>query len=143
MIHRSIVVAGLALAVVSLSGCRSNHLYFSTHTKFGVDVSAVNGVPSSAMLGYKRFEGAIVPVIPPDKDGNTDPAAGNGAPEAASVLAVIDMNNKWLGGLDLFQLFATGEAAVAASRDDTDGLADILEAMRVKVAVEAEKEAAK
>jgi len=48
-----------------LSGCRtSNHLLFMTYTKMGLDISTVNGTPTQALFGYKRFEGAIVPVDP-------------------------------------------------------------------------------
>jgi hypothetical protein len=55
-------------------------------------------------FGYKRFEGAIIPVDPAkvDKDGK---------PQMASVFAGIAIKNSWLDGLDIAQVFGTGKAA--------------------------------
>ncbi len=118
-----------ALAALALAGCRSDHLIFTTTTKVGVELSATDGVPTSAVLGYKRFEGAIVPV--------EDPQSGAQADEAASVFAAIDMDNRWLGGLDLFQVFATGEAANNVSRSGaSSGLVQLLDSMHRRAAAE-------
>lgn len=96
------------LLLVTL-GCSSNRLIFTTYTKLGIDVSASNGTTTGAMLGYKRFEGALIPV---------DPAKATGeAGDIGSVLAVLDFDNGWFQGMKLFQIFATGKAAEDAAND--------------------------
>lgn len=92
----------LGLAVV-MTGCAQRSLVFTTFTKVGLDVTAIDGNPSSLMFGYKRFEGAIIPVDPmPGQDG---------APAMPSVFASVAVTNKWFKGLHVKQRFATGVAA--------------------------------
>lgn len=107
----------LLLAITA--GCASDqHLVFTTSTKFGVDITAADGSTTGLMFGYKRFEGAYVPVDPNHVDDE-------GNPDMPSLLAVLDLENGWLSGVDVFQLFATGTAAELAARDP-DGLAKVI-----------------
>jgi len=66
-VRRRLSTVGVVLLAGLLSGCRTGThlLFFTTYTKVGLDISAVNGTPTQALFGYKRFEGAIVPVDPP------------------------------------------------------------------------------
>jgi hypothetical protein len=96
----------LFLLLTAPIGCATGSLAFVTYTKIGLDVSATDSQPTAALFGYKRFEGAIVPV-----DG--------GEEEAMSIYAAIDLENHWLCGLDVVQVFATGQAAEnSAKRSD-------------------------
>ena len=99
----------LTLLSLTLCSCANDHLAFTTFTKVGLDISAAESTPTSAMFGYKRFEGALIPVDP--KDTDIDPG------DVHSVYAAIDLNNQWLGGIDIKQVFATGEAAVNAAKN--------------------------
>lgn len=93
----------MGLAAALTSGCQSKQLVFTTYSKVGLHVSATGQVPNNMIFGYKRFEGAIVPV---------DLAkAAEGNPEIASVYAAIAITNKWGNGLHIYQRFATGAAA--------------------------------
>ena len=120
----TLAAVGAAFGACTLGGCGcgpSSDLLFATATKVGADVVAVNGTPVSAVIGYKRFEGASIPVSPDVED-----AAGSTASETPkvqrSVYAGIDLQqNPWLG-LKTKQVFATGDAAVAAVGDDASGM---------------------
>jgi hypothetical protein len=101
-----------ALALMMLSGCSTNHLYFSTYTKVGLDVSTTDGQMVNGTFGYKRFEGAIIPVDPEKLDAD-------GKPQIASVFAGIAIKNSWLDGLDIAQVFGTGKAAAALAAQST------------------------
>lgn len=104
------LAAVVAIALCAgLSGCTTNgrHLIFSTYTKLGVEMSFVDQAPRQFIFAYKRFEGAIVPV---DKDDDKT--------EMPSLYAAININSNWLNGLDIYQEFATGSAAVAAAEGD-------------------------
>lgn len=93
----------LTLAALLAGGCQSNQLVFTTYTKVGLNITATGELPNHLMFGYKRFEGAIIPV---------DPAAvTNGNPEMPSVYAAVGVTNKWFKGLHIYQKFATGAAA--------------------------------
>lgn len=108
------------LAAASL-GCTANHLVFTTYTKVGLDVSTTNGQMVDGVFGYKRFEGAIIPV---DHAAN----AGVADPKMASVFAGVSVRNSWINGLDLAQVFGTGEAAKnLASGQATGAIAEILD----------------
>jgi hypothetical protein len=99
-------------------GCTSSNLVFTTYTKAGVDFSAAEGVPSQALFGYKRFEGAIIPVDPENTELDED-----GVPrDALSVFAAMDIENNWVQGLKIRQVFATGKAAVQAAEDPQNGI---------------------
>ena len=105
----------LLVAASTSVGCASSKdLLFTTYTKVGVDISAVNGTPTEAVLGYKRFEGAIIPVDP-----EHEPAKGD--PRIPSLYASMDFRNGWLSGLCIAQMFATGQAALNAT-ENTDKL---------------------
>ena len=98
------VLSAALLALTLLPGCQSNRLVFTTYTKVGIDLSATNTSASGLMLGYKRFEGALVPV---------DMAKATGADtDLMPVFAALDMKNGWFQGIRLVQLFATGTAAI-------------------------------
>ena len=90
------------------TGCHNDALVFTTYTKVGLHASATGNTPNNLMFGYKRFEGAIIPVDP------TKPES-----DVASVYAAISLTNGWFSGIHLQQVFATGDAAVSAS---TNGL---------------------
>lgn len=109
---RIIVLIGCLLLA---AGCKSNPrrpLIFTTSTKIGLDLSATGGALNNATFGYKRFEGAILPVRPENSvDAGTPPVPS----DAPSVFAAIDLENSWLKGIKLFELFATGQAAIQAS----------------------------
>jgi hypothetical protein len=98
---RNLPAALLALAL--LPACQSDRLTFTTYTKFGLDLSATNGTTTGLMFGYKRFEGALIPV---------DMSKATGADkDLMPVFAAIDLTNSWFGGIKLVQMFATGTAA--------------------------------
>lgn len=103
-----LMVALAVLVIAACTGCKATHLLFTTYTKVGLEVTATGGQPSSAVFGYKRFEGAIVPVDPANKDG--------AAEDVVSLFSAIDVENNWMSGLDVFQIVATGEAAVNAAQ---------------------------
>ena len=71
---KRILPSSLALAAVVLaSGCQSNQLVFTTYTKVGLNISGTGEVPNNFTFGYKRFEGAIIPVDPSKAaDGNPE-----------------------------------------------------------------------
>ncbi len=101
MSSRALPAALLALAL--LPACQSDRLIFTTYTKFGVDLSATNGTTTGLMFGYKRFEGALVPV---------DMSMATGADtDLMPVFAALDLTNSWFNGIRLVQVFATGTAA--------------------------------
>lgn len=125
MLNRTPLRVLTLLAVVSLTpGCGStNHLVFTTHTKAGLDITATNGTPSGLMFGYKRFEGAIVPV---DTKGAL--AAGQ-EPKMMSIYASLDLNNGWFQGISIFQVFATGRAAENAAANPSR-VSDYIDSLR-------------
>jgi len=123
--RRWLPVAALA-ALASVSGCKSNHLIFTTYTKVGLDVSTTDGQPTSALFGYKRFEGAIIPVDVDEQEMVGDPEIPK---DARSVYAAIDLENSWLQGLKIYQVFATGEAATQAA-NSPDKMREIIEGLR-------------
>jgi hypothetical protein len=108
--NRLFLAAGACLVFLT-PACAPRSLIFTTYTTVGLDISATDAKPTKAVLGYKRFEGAIVPVDPEARD------AAGAEREAMSVYAAVAMSNTWLNGLDLTQAFATGPAAVNAVRN--------------------------
>ncbi len=116
--RRSVVLVGLGV-LAALSGCApANHLVFTTYTKVGLDLSAVGQTPTHVLLGYKRFEGALIPVDLESKAGQ--------AGEAQSVYAGFNLENDWFQGLKITQAFATGKAAQKAASNPNVGLGMIL-----------------
>lgn len=108
MKNRLLPFIPLACFALVGTGCHSDALVFTTYTKVGLHASATGNTPNNLMFGYKRFEGAIIPVDP------TKPES-----DVASVYAAISLTNGWFSGIHLQQVFATGDAAVSAS---TNGL---------------------
>ena len=103
-----------AAALALLCGCApSDTLIFSTYTKVGVDISVANGTPSEAVFGYKRFEGALIPV-----DARHPPSDGH--PQIPPIYASMDLRNGWLSGICVAQVFATGQAATEISHGGAD-----------------------
>lgn len=94
-------------------GCAPKHLIFTTYSDLGLDIAGTDGQPTKAVFGYKRFEGAIIPV------DVAAPPPGAQEPDVMSVYAAIDVENHWWRGLDVFQVIATGQAAdnVASNPD--------------------------
>ncbi len=124
MRFRALGFVGLALAAGLLAGCPTKYLVFSTYTKAGLDIALADGQPARAMFGYKRHEGAIVPVdqcadrTPQDAADVTSELCPDGKEtEAMSVYAGLDLENSWINGLHIVQLFATGKSAVNAAND--------------------------
>ena len=111
----------LVLVILCL-GCEANHLVFTTYTKVGLDISATDAQPTQMMLGYKRYEGAIVPVELPE-------SAGEVQEEAMSVYSAMELRNDWFDGLEVLQVFATGQAAVNAA-EKPDAFADLVRGMQ-------------
>ena len=97
--------ACLVLAAAGMScGCRSKDLVFTTYTKVGLHMTAEGTTPTSLQFGYKRFEGAIIPVDPAV-------AATNGVVTVAPIYAAVSVTNGWFSGIAIRQVFATGAAA--------------------------------
>lgn len=109
---RVIVLICCLLFAAGCTGTQRRPLIFTTSTKVGLDLSATGGVLNNATFGYKRFEGAILPVRPENSEDCGSPPVPKDAP---SVFAAIDLENSWLSGIKLFELFATGQAAIEAS----------------------------
>jgi hypothetical protein len=109
MSKRRALIGFIISTALLTASCAPNTLLFTTYTNLGLDVSVANGSPTKAVFGYKRFEGAIIPVDP-SKRTQTDG-------DAMSVFAAIDLKNEWLAGLSVLQIFATGEAAVNAANN--------------------------
>ena len=107
--------AGLLFLV---AGCGTRNLLFTTYTTIGLDVSATDAKPTKAMFGFKRFEGAIIPVNPQQEQDNND--GTKKGPDVASVYAAIDLDNHWTG-LTVCQVFATGQPAKNLA-NNSDGL---------------------
>ena len=102
---RTPTTACLAIAAAGfLCGCRSTDLVFTTYTKVGLHMTAEGNTPTSLQFGYKRFEGAIIPV---DVAG----AAKDAKPAMAPIYAAMSVTNGWWSGIGIQQVFATGEAA--------------------------------
>ena len=116
---RKLSMFSILLAAIALGGCRSQHLVFTTYTKVGLDVSTTNGQLANGTFGYKRFEGAIIPVDESSTAGNPE--------DAKSVFAGIAIRNGWLRGLELRQVFGTGQAAVDLSRRNAQFLGKVLD----------------
>ncbi len=110
--------AVIVAASASLAGCTSKYMTVTTFSKVGIDVTAgPASVVPPAVVGYKRFEGAIIPVDPAHV---TDEAS----PDAPSVFTLFAMRNDWLGGVRIYQAFATGHAAEVlsgATQDEKKG----------------------
>lgn len=97
----------LALVFACLWGCQSDNLLLATHTKVGLDIALDGNTPTSGVFGYKRFEGAIVPVDDPRTPSS----------EMESVFGALDVRNGWLNGMDIHQMLATGTAAEELAKD--------------------------
>lgn len=123
-------------AFFGLSGCASNHhLVFFTNTTIGLEVSSdpTGGSPAKFILGYKRQEGVIDPLIPEyeyipaDNGSMTEPENGDtnivmtpkgtaipkgSVTKSHSVLAKMNFGATGGGtGASAAQFFATGRAA--------------------------------
>lgn len=115
--------AVIALAAAGAGCSTSRHLLaFATATTFGLDISLRADDNLNVQMGYDRVEIASIPV-PPEKD-----AAGKD--DAYSVLGYyhVDYGNPWIPDdkpLTIKQLFATGRAALSASKG-SNGLQDFL-----------------
>lgn len=115
-----------------MSGC-GRDLIFTTYTTVGVEVKGVNNIPTALRLGYKRFEGAVVPVDLKARDAQEKHLP------AHSIFAGMEVEQKAFG-VRVAQVFATGEAAKAASAAAGIGFAKTLKALKGKVGIEPEGE---
>lgn len=116
---REIAVLSILLVGIAIGGCRSQHLVFTTYTKVGLDISTTDGQLANGTFGYKRYEGAIIPVDESSTDGDPE--------DAKSVFAGIAIRNGWFQGLELRQVFGTGDAAADLSKRNTEFLGKVLE----------------
>jgi hypothetical protein len=124
--NRFLLAVGACL-VVFVAACASRSLVFTTYTDIGLDVGLANDVPAKVVLGYKRFEGAVIPVdlSRQQATSGTPPSTGTAvqksesSQEAMSVYAALNMKNTWSDGLKLVQVFATGDAAVSVAHNPT------------------------
>lgn len=96
-------LGAIAALCLMTTGCTPRHLVFTTYTRVGLNITAAGDVPTNLGLGYKRFEGVIIPVDPAKADPKN--------PALPSVRATLNLKNRWLNGLTLDQTFATGQAA--------------------------------
>lgn len=111
------VILVILVVLATVTGCASgDNLIFVTYTKVGVDVSGVQQTPTDATFGYRRFEGAIIPVDRSEV-GTVSVGSGQMPKDAASVFAQILLKNGWISGVTVSQVFATGDAAVEAAKD--------------------------
>lgn len=92
------LIAGLS------SGCRAPALVFTTVTVIGAEATADEGLEHHFLVGYKRFEGALVPLLP-----ESSSITGEGA---YSVFATLDFK-AGMFRTKIAQVFATGSAAIA------------------------------
>lgn len=118
-------LAPIVLLAGFASCASSKHLIFFTNTTIGLEVSAEPNTttPAKFVLGYKRQEGVIDPIMDPEcsakqvkgaEDGTTTTVeCGNLMTEAHSVLAKMNFGAS-SGGTDATatQWFATGQAAI-------------------------------
>jgi hypothetical protein len=92
----------VVLATITLAGCASAPLVFTTKTSMGLDVSGTAQMPDKVSFSYSRFEGAIVP------------RKSNG--QAQTVYGGLDSDMTFFHGQTIKQTFATGNAAILAAR---------------------------
>jgi hypothetical protein len=74
-----------------LSGCSSNHhLVFFTNTTIGVEIASepASGSPAKFIVGYKRQEGVIDPLIPDYEFIPNDTNANGGVPGGTTLAAL-------------------------------------------------------
>jgi len=114
VILRSPLIAPLAVAAAmfAVAGC-SNRLAFGTATKFGLDVSQRPDQTVEMALGYDRAEIVVIPAPDKDKDASD-------TKDAYAVMGTFQVKhgNPFSGGaLIIHQFFATGRAAIEASKD--------------------------
>lgn len=108
------------LIAAGLSGCQMRRLVFATYTKGGLDVTFADTTPGQIVFGYKRFEGAIVPVAittvdKDDENTENNDDQSNDKPMAA-LFAAVKVDANWADGLKIYQDFATGDAAKQAAQ---------------------------
>ncbi len=107
----TIRVTTALIMVVAAPSCTKD-LIFATHTTLGVEVKGKDGIPTSVMLAYERYEGAIIPVQPGDENAS-----------AHSVLGSINATQKPFA-VSVKQVFATGEAADIAAKTEKNAADD-------------------
>lgn len=106
---RTFMLLMFSLLVAGCSIFKEDHLIMSTYTRIGLHVTSTDGKPTGAQFGYKRFEGAIIPVNPEDTevvDGKQQEK------DVMSTFSTAQVDNSWIKGLTVRQLFGTGQAAI-------------------------------
>ena len=104
-------------ALLAAAGC-ANRLAFGTATKVGLDISQRPDQSVELSFGYDRMEVIVIPATATDAAGNAVPDARDGQ-DTYSVLGSFHVKhgNPFTGqGLYIHQFFATGRAAVEASK---------------------------
>lgn len=98
----------MLLTLVSLMslGCHSRRvLIFSTGTSIGIEATAEDGIQQHLLVGFKRFEGALVPTV------NTTTSDNTVRTKAYSTFATLDFSTGLLKPTRIIQVFGTGVAA--------------------------------
>ncbi len=129
-------------ATLSIAACtnRARPLVFATGTIIGVEATTAEGMEQRFIVGFKRYEGALVPTVYEDKTKNPKtPAPSNptGAStehekirsKAYSVFAALDFESKFLERTTIVQVFGTGKAAKILAGSPT-GLANMTRAAK-------------
>lgn len=83
-------------SIFVLFGCSSNHhLVFFTNTTIGVEIASepASGSPAKFIVGYKRQEGVIDPLIPDYEFIPNDTSANGGVPGGATLAALEQPEN--------------------------------------------------
>ncbi|MCB1644618.1 MAG: hypothetical protein KDI36_04155 [Pseudomonadales bacterium] len=137
----------IATVLALLTGCASNeHLVFFTDTSIGIEIGSEpnSGVPAKFVVGYKRKEGVIDPLLPDYEQvsstanaGVSTPVSGDGgvilvpngtlAPKGSSVkphsvLAKLNFGADASGtDATTAQWFATGKAAELIAKNPSVG----------------------
>lgn len=121
----AVLAVPAVLALCTIASCSGDAqprmLLFTTGTVIGIEASAAEGAEQHFIVGFKRFEGAIVPAVP---DGKFDPRD-----EAYSVFATIGFSTGLGKPTEIVQVFGTGRAAETLA-GSTDSLANITNAVK-------------
>lgn len=99
-----------SVAVCILTGCGApSHLVFFQSTVLGVDVATSSqGGTVHATLGYDRQTVAFVPKTQTTETQDQTQQSN----EAMSVIAKTNIDVRWLGVQQIYERFATGQAAI-------------------------------
>jgi len=151
-LFRGILTIPPLAAAILLAGCANPSVVFVTGTSIGIEATAEEGTEQRVVLGYKRFEGAVIPTTYEEpvnkKNGATNSEnatpIGEGTNESLSpsngskpekikrklrekpysVYAALGLDNGFFA-TSVYQVYATGDAAklLAASPEGLSAVA--------------------